>query len=413
MNRFFLLFYSAIVGFKVNLVGQLSGNEILALFSSFSINSLKSLYRKIPDLKKVNIGYAIFFVFQMISDIINNSPANNMLRGGANIIMAIICTNYLTKILHKNVENVIYYLIGSAVSILIFGDISIDGIDLKKMSFFKFKMAPILNVLILIISIKLLKKYPDKKLGVVFLFILYGALCIALDARSNGLFFIFVSIIFYYKNRLRSISFKKTIPYLVVFMLLFQGLYSYYVFQTLSGNIGGEHSRVQLKRISNPYNPINLIVTGRAETYVGLLAALEKPIFGHGSWPKDPTGKYQLMVFNLHDDEQNYDSFFASNEEHSIIPSHSVLIGAWMSAGIFAFLAVIYVIFLFFKNGFNLLRNRLFINNSLYILVAYYIVNSSWIFLFSALGSLKLTLPIMISVVLVLNRKMELAEKQN
>lgn len=415
--NFLSFLYSSMSGFRINLAGALGGNEILALLFSVSVKSWKKLYGEVQDLRKVIIAYGLFLMAQVISDVINGSPVNNMVRGWANIIMAIIVTNFLAKVLWRDSRNIIYYLAGSIVTILLFGELTEESMDLSKMGFFKFKLVPTLNALLLIVSWYLLYKRIISDVYLLGLFLVYGLFCFFFDSRSNGLFFVLLGSLYYWRSRLLlGITFKKAIFWLVSLAILIQGIFTVYVNQVLAGNIGGEHSRVQFSRLSNPYNPFSLLITGRSEVYVGLMAALDKPILGHGSWAEDRTGKYQYMVYKLHSAEDKFDSRFGESEGRSIIPSHSVIVGAWMTAGIIGFLAVLYVVYLFYKNGLSLLRSRVFYKNPFYLIILFYVINASWTFPFSPLGHIKKTLPVMISFVLVMNRKRlnyELNNKQS
>lgn len=401
--------YAALAGLQFNLVGQLGGNEILAVADSFSLNSWKKLYHDIPDIKKINIAYFTFFLFQLLSDIINHSESHNYIRGWAAIIMAIITLNFLSKILLKSFDSIIFYFIGGTLYLIVFKpqpDYSIGDIG-ESMGTFKFWLVPILNNLVLIISWFIMGKSKRSGSLVSGLLIFYGLFCMAFDARSNGVFFIITGLIFLFKDQLINYSRQKAIVLLVVFFAAFQGLYVIYVKEAMSGKIGGEHSKEQLRRVNYSYNPLYLLFTGRTELFVAMVAIEDKPIFGFGSWAPDPTGKYLVMVLEMQDEDQQIASLLKSDANPLIIPAHSIIMGAWLDGGIGAFLSIMFILILFLKRCFYLLSSKDIIHSKYFPILIFFMLNAFWTFLFSPLPHIKDSLPIMIAFVLVMHQKLK------
>jgi hypothetical protein len=77
----------------------------------------------------------------------------------------------------------------------------------------------------------------------------------------------------------------------------------------------------------------NLLLGGRPEFAIGIQAALDRPIVGHGSWPKDL--KYFEMLYDtmVENGAVGYDRNF-DLEADGMIPSHSHIVSAWVWAGI-------------------------------------------------------------------------------
>jgi O-antigen ligase len=403
-NKFQLLIYATLSSFNINLGGQLGLNTVFALVYSLSFKDWKRLYIEIPDVKKINIAYGLFFVGQVVSDIINHSDSSDYIRGWANILMAIVILNFITRRLQDAPIALIYFFIGDIIQLTFFKSqklaysLAAFGED---MGIFKFWIAPILNDLILLSCWYFLNKRKVSKGTIGLIFIIYGLFCFALDYRSNGLFFILTSLIYVNISLISGISFKKLVPYLLVFLVAFEILYVVYVNEVQKGNIGGVHAQEQLKRIDNPYNPFYLLLTGRSETFVAFAAIVEQPIFGHGSWAPDRTGLYTLMAYKLHDEEDKYEARMETLETKLIIPSHSVVMGAWLTAGIAGFVAIMYILVLFLRRGLSLIRDKR-VQNSAYIhIIIFFILNGTWTFLFSPLPQIKDALPPMIAFILV------------
>ena len=391
--------------FKIALVGQLALNEIIAFIDLLSITNTIRLYKSIPNLKKITLAYFIFFLFQILSDVINHNTIENSIKGCANILMAIITTTFLTKYFSKSPKFIIIYLLGEMLRFVLWDDNVVnytEEVSLENMGLFKFRIIPILNSLILILFYYLRLRNFSLKYSILLL-LAYALFCLTFDARSNGIFCLLTSIILLNKNSLIKWNYRTIIVAASMFLISCQGLYILYVSQVLQGNIGGEHSRQQLQRTKNPYNPIYLLASGRAETMVAITAISDKPIWGHGSWPPDYTGKYNYMVYKLHDEEEKYDAQMKILEKAQIIPSHSVILGAWVTAGFIGFLAVMYIFVLFVSTFFAILKDKN-LNNSPFIHIAiFFFLDGLWTFLFSPLAQIKLTLPLIISIMIVMS----------
>jgi O-antigen ligase len=389
------------MGVRVNLIGQLALSEIFAILDNLSLKKWVKTIKDVPDSKKICIAYSFILLSQMISDVVNGSNMNDLLRGWANILMAIFLFMFLIRSLNSNVLLIIFFLCGLIVRLILLDPIELSGeMTLDNMPFFKFKLVPILSNLILVVSWYLLKKRKINKLTLTVIMIVFGLFCMAFDARSGGLFMILTAIIFFNKNIIKRITLKKVLLYTFIFGIVFQGLYSIYVSQVLAGNLGGEHSRGQLLRVENPYNPVNLLMSGRAETFVAIQAIMDKPIFGHGSWASDKDGKYTYMLYVMSDSEDQFISIYR-DAGRLIIPSHSVLLGAWVTAGFGGFLAILYIFVLFLKRGISLIGDPKIQNSPYILIVINYLLNGTWIFLFSPITHIRYTLPIMLAFIFI------------
>ena len=413
-SKFQFFAFALLSNFRITLVGQIPVSELIALINSLSPKYWKYVL-KLPDLRKINIAYFVFFLAQVLSDILNQSSLNNTLRGWANILMAIFVLNFVFTNYIKSPNYVIVFLVGYFFSLIIFSPDTF-GSSIYEMSFFKFRVAPVLNILVLLLSYYLLEKRKVKSIFIIVLFITYGLINIALDSRSNGIFMILTGLIFYYRHNFRFIKSTKLVVFFVVCALLFQGLYSIYVYSVLNNHIGGEHSRIQMARVESPYNPINILKSGRAEVFVALYAIIDKPIFGHGSWAPDRDGKYTNIAFQLHDKDERFVSFFQSSDE-LIIPSHSILLGAWMTSGILGGISMLYIFLLFIKRSWSLIKFPMLTKDPLYPILIFFILSIFWNMLFSPLPHIRQTIPFQLSLILVLyhkiNNRQFISKKQN
>ena len=171
--------------------------------------------------------------------------------------------------------------------------------------------------------------------------------------------------------------------------------------QVLSGNITSGNSW-QIFLCKNPYNPLELLLVGRSEAWVGWQAFMDKFWFGHGAWAYDSTGRYQRMMLEMHDELQTMTR--SQMSLHYLIPSHSVLIGSGMKNGIFAFLAMAIIIVYFTWKGMASFikcdeRNKL--------ILIYTTLEMSTMALFSPQSHFRLTMSVAFAIIFILSKSTE------
>jgi len=87
----------------------------------------------------------------------------------------------------------------------------------------------------------------------------------------------------------------------------------------------------------------SLLLGGRPEFAIGLQAAMESPIVGHGSWAKDLKYLEMLNDLQIETGEQDYTSSFEKGANGQI-PAHSAIISMWIWAGILGLIFWIYMV---------------------------------------------------------------------
>lgn len=409
-NKNNILIYSFLSGYKVNFIGKLAFGDIFAvIFSLYSINKIKELYKKLRDLKKIHNSLFCFLLFQIFSDFYNNIPLFNSLRGLANILMCIFVLIYLILIFYNSINPLSYLFFGFALSSIIFGvdAINNNAFSLNDMGFFKLRLVPFFNNIIffLIIYLSSSKNFKFNIKQIAIIFISFGIFCIFFQARSNGLFFIISGFLVFNKNFISKLSFKNWS--IILFILFsFQLLYSFYIFSILNGDLKSSQTKSQIDNIHNPYNPLELLFSGRIEIYGSIAAIMDKPIIGHGSWATDKKLKYNIyLINNLNVENQNIAYNYLNNFENDkiLIPTHSILFGSWVSAGIGGFLSLLYIYLLIIKRAFQLFNNLTFIQTVYFPITVFFFLNFIWIFIFSPLQELKSTVPFIIILIIKFN----------
>lgn len=372
---------------KVPLVGQLFGSEIISLLF-FPYFSVKQLYKNNSLLVQVSYAYLLLLLSFVISDLIfNNTSMDNLLRGWSSIIFSFISVGFLTYQLMKDEKNVYYYLFFAAISFFIFNrDLDPALLKTGQTNIFKIYFMFGVNYLVFLVGALIYKKNNKAPL---LLFLAYGIACLLLDSRSNGaIFFISVMIL---SIKVFNIKFNKLkiIAMSVVFIAILSLSYIFYVNSVLDGTITGDNTQ-QLRKLENPYNPISLLEIGRVEVFVSIEAISTNPIIGYGSWAEDESGKYVRLMQAMRESSE-----MASE---NIIPVHSIVLTAWLWAGVLGLISIIALFFLVFKKVWLIFQNS---ESSFIVILLPLALEQFWHFLFSPFGLMRTTIPLFFALTIV------------
>lgn len=365
---------------NINLIGQFKVSEIMVLLL-FPFSVQRNDLKDYPLLRKIIYALVMLLCFQLITDllVVNNTP-QNFLRGSASIIMPILSFFVIFK-MFQDEDAMIFYIFFTVVKNIVFTDDIVDS----EMSYFKFKIAPILSNIVYLLVYYFYKKGNMKLLyGTIFV---YCVVCLANDTRSSALSLLIATVLIYFYTNV-NVTRQKIIVFSVAGALLFQCVYAFYVKSVLSHELGGEHSIEQLQRLENPYNPFELLMTGRGETYVAMTAIGDKPWFGHGSWAVDKDLKYYKMLLAVHDEDLNLKKAL---EKDQLVPSHSILLGAWVNYGVGGFIAVFLIFCYLMKAGFYVIARGQSLN--MYPIIVIMTVGLIWMFCFSPFQHLRYSAP--------------------
>jgi O-antigen ligase len=172
--------------------------------------------------------------------------------------------------------------------------------------------------------------------------------------------------------------------------------YIYYVNKVLNNDIRSSAS-TQIRQMSNPYNPFELLYYGRNDAVIAIYAIADKPLLGFGSWAKDKNGKYSKIQGQLLES--------VTIKEKEYIPNHSLLLGTWLFSGIFGFLGICYVLTYLFKEFIKIYNNKI-ISPILPVLTVL-TIDMCWAMFFSPYGLLRTTFPVFAALIIVFQKKYE------
>ncbi|MFV0470006.1 MAG: hypothetical protein ACK5MK_13905 [Dysgonomonas sp.] len=378
--------YALLTGARVNVVGQLFGSEIIAILF-FPYTKTRQIFRQYPILKKISLAYFLLLLSLIFSDlVVNNTAPEDFLRGWANIIFSFLTVVFLTYYLSKNEKNIPIYLFFAAISFFIFRPELIMSEHEGETSVFKFYYMFGVNFFILILSYFIYNK--NKRAALILLFS-YSIFCLIFDSRSNGAIYFISALAMTIKTFNIKLN-KLRITAFAILIILFSYIgYVIYVNEVLAGKFTGNNTQ-QLRQVENPYNPISLLEVGRAEFFFEIDVDSKKPIFGYGSWAEDKTGNTAKLFAKM----------IGSNsiDDSNLIPSHSILLTAWLWAGIGGLIAIMIIYCIIYKQAFYLFYRS---KSSILVVIIPLALDQLWNFFFSPIGHLRQTAPLIFALIII------------
>ena len=164
----------------------------------------------------------------------------------------------------------------------------------------------------------------------------------------------------------------------------------------LNGTIYGGNTG-QLKKVDNPYNPINLLMIGRTDAIIPFIAFGDKPITGWGYNTSDPHLYYRTLMMRMASDDEKKQLRLGIGHYYTI-PGHSVWGYYACSYGVIAFILILLLIAKVWRCVYISLRRK-----DKYLLYrSYLIFMFTWNILFSPMAHFK-TLPMYVAIMLVLS----------
>lgn len=394
--KYILILFLFELGFalKFNLIGVISISELFLLFYVPTVILPKVCWKSSKDLRNITIAYIILLLFQILSEYMIGNELTNSLKGVAITVVSYFHFIFLIYYLSRW-KKLILILLLSQIFMRLFSEVAVeeqtieDVIHGEAAAYLKFYISPIVILIFLCLSVMLTtKKFP-------LLFSFLGVILVVLGARSSGgMAFVAGLVTYMISHRLVVRNKKRFIISLVILCVIAYSCYVYYVNQVLSGAITSGNNR-QLFLCENPYNPLELLIAGRSEMWVGWQAFMDKFWFGHGAWPYDSTGKYQRMMYAMHDELSKF-----TLNTHYLIPSHSVLVGSGMMNGVFAFVTMAYILYFFIKRG---VLSFIHCERKYKLVLVYYVFDLLWTAFFSPQSHFRLSMPIAFAIIFVIH----------
>lgn len=204
------------------------------------------------------------------------------------------------------------------------------------------------------------------------------------------------------KNRSRMVGLRKHLwLYLILGMVALTGLKNVYSWAANTGRLGEQAERKYRDQTQRGTDIASMLISGRADFFVGLYACLQKPLIGHGPWPLDTEGyrAYFLAKYGTAEDFKNlieYGQFYSEKT----IPAHSHIVGYWLEYGILGLPFWLYVFWVLFRY----LRRDIEVMPELFGWLALTIPGMVWSILFNPYGG-RVHIPIVVVALILIHSR--------
>ena len=344
---------------KITLGGEFYTGEVLAILF------LALQFKKLKFTKTEKTFFQLALVWagaQLVSDIINESELLDSIKGVLAPIIFASTTLGLITYFRKNTatktrlkrtyflnENMPSFLFGltlaNLLDVIFFPDLFAQDNP------WKWGVGAAVVGLIAIYSSFFRRKTSISLL--LILLILFFGVSLYFDARSLAVFPLLALLGFsIYKNSKGAWVFKTfggdwglakllivLLTIIFLFNLLITLLFSSDLFLSTLSDASAEKFRSQSQ------GEYGALLGGRSEILISLTAFLDSPLWGHGSWAQDKTGKYVTEYVLLKEDL----GYGEENLSHTLdaltyIPSHSYIMTAFVWAGLLGGLFWVYLL---------------------------------------------------------------------
>ena len=322
------------VNFSVHFVGDLYLSDALLLLALPALVLLRGGRALVSGLRTVYILLGTWLLGLVISDAYNHTAILDRLRGTAQITFFGLNILALSILLAPNERRKVLYFIGMALGAL--ASVKLQPSEFAEDYAWKFGYAWGVMLLVLLIA-----SFFYSRRAYLFSALLLLGLCgvnLMMNFRSPILMLMLTLAMVYpiIPEQIGGLRFlpQSPLPRLLLIAILAvvaaAAADASVQFVTKAGYV---NESAQEKNVSQQ-RAGNLLLGGRPEFTIGLRAALDSPIIGHGSWAKDMKYFEMLTDAQVESGELDYERDPENFEGLPLIPGHSHIITAWVWAGI-------------------------------------------------------------------------------
>lgn len=322
-----LFLLPATMGFRVNLVGQLMVSDLLVVFV-FSVMLLQRLLRlDLPYLKLLMGLYLLWFGGTIFSDFVNHTSLSNMARGWSRVglfgLFLLVIFNLIKARRDRFATAMFGLAVGNLLSVVLVTAKVIGGSLTGQLWRFGFGFG--LTIILVLVLGAL--GFNRRSRGLAML--LLSPIHLLLSARSLFLRTFVAAVFSVLSLKIRGRRGRAMAGiFLLVFLSLGLGVGETIYGKIVTTGVLGQ-AALQKYQVQNAGSDGNLLLGGRSESLVSLVAIRDKPILGHGSWAYDE--KY-MTLYRVLLEQRGLLANLSSDA--SRIPAHSVLLGSWVENGI-------------------------------------------------------------------------------
>lgn len=358
------------IGLDVVFIGRLTGTEVAFVV----VVAVALVARALPPLtwpiRQLLLLAVVWFLAQLLSDLLQDTLPENMARGGGRSLVTIILVVGYFSIVADKITNIIASFISISFGLLI--GYLIEPNEYAIDDPWKFGYGYSVTMFLIVAARFFWTLRPH---GI--------AIAVTVCVAASGLNFIMgfrsVAVTSFMTALLIGLSpfggLARRVPNVVlafaavVLVAGVGGLTAAYSGWAQSGVLGD----VEQEKYWNQVGSQGVLLSGRAEILVSSQAIMERPWLGFGSWAAND--RYS----DLFKDIVGAANFSVLDDD--LIPSHSHLFGAWVEGGVFAALFWIYALVLVGRAFVAMVRHAFFDP-----VVVFVLVNVVWAILFSPYG---------------------------
>lgn len=363
---------------EFHLVGQFYAPDLilLAMLPFVLASNISFLYQRLPRTFLV-LGI-VWLAGQVVTDLIRSTPFQDYSRGWAMIIVTLANFAVLYVLLANDSRRIALYTLGFA-----FGEI---------LTYFlnpgiyaagdPWKFGYGFAITLLIVLIASFANARLRNLGAIPLLTLAASLNLYNGFRSlagecflTASYLLLQRIALLRRDRGDQITVAGALFAFGTLALSSLAILQIYEYSISEGMLGyaAEH-KYEIEN-SGRYG---VLLGGRSEFLVGLVAALDSPVIGHGSWAKD--WRYGARLDTMMSD---MDYHVDGPSDSWLIPAHSHIVGAWVDAGILGAVFWLWILWLPAR-----VLSRLYNTyNELSPLIAFLAILLAWDVMFSPYGA--------------------------
>ena len=288
MNRLFQIF-AILLGISLNIPTGLPGRLRVGEIFMVALVPLAFQWLRRSERYYKRIVYRVvyclvaLFVWHVTVDLLLATPPGKMIDIAASFGFCGMKLFVLAAMVLRSPHTLVPLLLGMAVGQYAFTEEIQTSQQILQDEYWDLKVAAWAGPL-MIAGILSFGKYS--KLLMVTSVAIYGALAAYFGARSHGLtMFVAVGIPYLLSiaKRHNLGGKKRSVLKLAAVAAVTAVLMSAVYVHAARAGLLTEKSKVQLQGIKNPYNPIELIWSGRGGTMIGFVGAFERPVLGFGS----------------------------------------------------------------------------------------------------------------------------------
>jgi hypothetical protein len=359
--------------FTVHLVGELYIAEVLLLVASIPLLLLRGRKLLNRELMRIYALMALWLLGQVISDAYNHITLADRMRGAASIIFFGIDLAALLMLLGGNEIRKRCYLVGLISGLL--ASVKLQPSPAIVDYPWKFGYASGTILLVMLVS----SFFYDRRRYLISGLLILGISGVNLLLNFRGpVLNLLIALVLVHPiiperfGRLQILPKSQTARVAVMILLAIGAGEVAKTLVDLVTEYGFVSEEARAKNQTQSKGG-NLLLGGRPEFAIGLKAAMDRPIIGHGSWAKDP--KYYEMLYDTFVESGEWEpqvgGDIISGEANPLIPGHSAIVTAWIWSGILGLIFWLYMVWLVGRGILRAaVRNPLFAPIYMYLMIS-------------------------------------------